>query len=274
MSGNPAVRGALSAAAQGFRNATLGDGRGQGGRGIAPEAGGAGPGGVYSVSTREAAGSVLGDRATPEAVDRLAARPEFKTALRSARRHAAGLERAGIPFADQVKESGFPDAAGYMAGLAFQVGHADLAAGLKLSFATAPSTADGTGLATSGSKGREVLTSLGQRLGTLGGDGFPGAEGRMHLLKQAGWWSFNPSPDDPGFGRYAQAFLRAGQYLVAAGEEAALGALARAVQAARGDPTREISASEHMARIQAQVLDGDFGRHQESLARIFETRKA
>jgi hypothetical protein len=274
MSGNPAVRGALSAAAQGFRNATLGDGRGQGGRGIAPEAGGAGPGGVYSVSTREAAGSVLGDRATPEAVDRLAARPEFKTALRSARRHAAGLERAGIPFADQVKESGFPDAAGYMAGLAFQVGHADLAAGLKLSFATAPSTADGTGLATSGSKGREVLTSLGQRLGTLGGDGFPGAEGRMHLLKQAGWWSFNPSPDDPGFGRYAQAFLRAGQYLVAAGEEAALGALARAVQAARGDPTREISASEHMARIQAQILDGDFGKHQESLARIFETRKA
>jgi hypothetical protein len=96
----------------------------------------------------------------------------------------------------------------------------------------------------------------------------------MNLLKQAGWWSFNPSPDDPGFGRYAQAFLRAGQYLVGAGEEAALGALARAVQAARGDPAREITASEHMARIQAQILDGDFGKHQESLARIFEARKA
>jgi hypothetical protein len=216
----------------------------------------------------------MGDRATPEAVGRLAARPEFRRALGSARRHAAGLERAGIPFADQVKESGFPDAAGYMAGLAFQVGHADLAAGLKSSLGASPIAAAGPGPVASSAEGREVLTSLGQRLGTLGGDGFPGAEGRMQLLKQAGWWSFNPSPDDPGFGRYAQAFLRAGQYLVDAGEEAALGALARVVQAARGDPTREISASEHMARIQAQILDGDFGKHQESLARIFETRKA
>ena len=34
MSGNPAVRGALNAAAQGFRNAALNDGRGLGGRGI------------------------------------------------------------------------------------------------------------------------------------------------------------------------------------------------------------------------------------------------
>jgi hypothetical protein len=273
MSGNPVVRGALSAAAQGFRNAAQGDGRVQGSRGIGSDAGGGGPGGVYSVSTREAASSVMGNRATPEAVGRLAARPEFRRALGSARRHAAGLERAGIPFADQVKESGFPDAAGYMAGLAFQVGHADLAAGLKSSLAASSVAAAGPGPTTPSAEGREVLTSLGQRLGTLGGDGFPGAEGRMHLLKQAGWWSFNPSPDDPGFGRYAQAFLRAGQYLVDAGEEAALGALARAVQAARGDPAREISASEHMARIQAQILDGDFGKHQESLARIFEARK-
>ena len=274
MSGNPAVRGALSAAAQGFRNAALNDGRGLGGRGIAPEAGGAGPGGVYSVSTQDAARSILGDRSTPESARRLAARPEFQTALRSARRHAAGLERAGIPFADQVRESGFPDAASYMGGLAFQVGHGDLDAGLKSAFAAPLGVPSAPGLGSPGAGGREVLTSLGQRLGTLGGDGFPGADGRMRMLKHAGWWSFNPSPDDPGFGRYAQAFLRAGQYLANAGEEAALGALERAVQMARGDPTREITASEHMARIQAQILDGDFGKHQESLARIFETRKA
>jgi hypothetical protein len=274
MSGNPAVRGALSAAAQGFRNATLDNRRGPGKRGITSEAGGNGPGGVYSVSTQEAASSVLGDRSTPEAVRQLAARPEFRTALRSARRHAAGLDRAGIPFADQVKESGFPDAASYMAGLAFQVGHGHLAAGLTLGLAATPVVGPGLGVSSAGSEGREVLASLGQRLGALGGDGFPGVEGRMHVLKQAGWWSFNPSPDDPGFSRYAQAFLRAGQYLVDAGEEAALGALARAVQMARGDPTREITASEHMARIQALMLDGDFGKHQESLARIFEARKA
>ena len=275
MSGNPAVRGALNAAAQGFRNAALNDGRGLGGRGIDSQAGGAGPGGVYSVSTHQAASSILGDRSTPEAVQRLAARPEFHTALRSARQHAAGLERAGIPFSAQVRESGFPDAAGYMGGLAFQVGHGHLDAGLKSAFAATvgvgPGTAPGSG--SPGAEGRKVLTSLGQRLGALGGDGFPGAEGQMRVLKQAGWWSFNPSPDDPGFGRYAQAFLRAGQYLAEAGEESALGALERAVQMARGDPSREITASEHMARIQAQILDGDFGKHQESLARLFETKR-
>jgi hypothetical protein len=94
------------------------------------------------------------------------------------------------------------------------------------------------------------------------------------MLKQAGWWSFNASPDDPGFGRYAQAFLKAGQYLVDAGEGASVGALERAVQMARGDPTREITASEHMARIQAQILEGNFGKHQEPLARLFETKRA
>lgn len=272
MSGNPAVRGALNAAAQGFRNAALNDGRGLGGRGIDSQAGGAGTGGVYSVSTQQAAGSILGDRSTPEGVRRLAARPEFQTALRSARQHAAGLERAGIPFADQARESGFPDAAGYLGGLAFQVGHGHLGAGLTSAFAAPHGAARTSGLP--GAEGREVLTSLGQRLGALGGDGFPAAEGRMRLLKQAGWWSFNPSPDDPGFGRYAQAFLRAGQYLVDAGEGAALGALERAVQIARGDPTREITASEHMARIQAEILDGNFGKHQEALARVFETKRA
>jgi hypothetical protein len=272
MSGNPAVRGALNAAAQGFRNAALNDGRGLGGRGIDSQAGGAGTGGVYSVSTQQAASSILGDRSTPEAVRRLAARPEFQTALRSARQHAAGLERAGIPFADQVRESGFPDAGGYLGGLAFQVGHGHLDAGLRSAFAAPHGEAPASGLP--GAEGREVLTSLGGRLGALGGDGFPAAEGRMRMLKQAGWWSFNASPDDPGFGRYAQAFLRAGQYLVDAGEGASVGALERAVQMARGDPTREITASEHMARIQAQILEGNFGKHQEPLARIFETKRA
>lgn len=271
MSGNPAVRGALNAAAQGFRNAALNDGRAFGAREIASRSGAAGPGGVYSVSSQEAARSILGDRSTPEAVGRLAARPEFQTALRSARQHAAGLERAGIPFTDQVRESGFPDAAGYLGGLAFQVGHGHLDAGLRSAFTAPQGAAPASGLP--GAEGREVLTSLGQRLGALGGDGFPAAEGQMRLLKQAGWWSFNPSADDPGFGRYAQAFLRAGQYLVDAGEGAALGALERAVQMARGDPTREITAPEHMARIQAQILDGNFGKHQESLARLFETKR-
>lgn len=273
MSGNPAVRGALNAAAQGFRSAAQSDGRGPGARVATSDVAPSGPGGVYSVSTQDAAGSILGDRSTPEAVQRLASRPEFQTALRSARRHAAGLERAGIPFPDQVRESGFSDASSYMAGLAFQVGHGHLAAGLKSAFAEVAATGPGPAVSALRSEGRDMLTSFGQRLGALGGDGFPGAEGRMRILKQAGWWSFNASPDDPGFGRYAQAFLRAGQYLVEAGEEVALGALARAVRMARGDPSREVAPSEHMARIQAQILDGDFGTHQETLARIFDIRK-
>lgn len=93
----------------------------------------------------------------------------------------------------------------------------------------------------------------------------------MQLLRQAGWWSFNPPSNDPSFGRYAQTFLRAGQYLAETGEQGLLASLERAVQTARGDPTREIKPAEHMAKIQAQILDGDFGQHQETLARIFET---
>ena len=106
MSGNPIVRGALSAAAQGFRRADAGNGSRP--AGLPALAGSSSPGGVFSVSMRDAAQSVLGEHAAPGEVGRLAASPDFQRAMRRARRHASGLERAGIPFQEQVRGAGFP----------------------------------------------------------------------------------------------------------------------------------------------------------------------
>jgi len=272
MSSNPAVRGALVAAAQGFHQAAISEGKGAGAAGGSFAVGLPAAGGVYSVSTRDAARAVLGEQATPETVRGLAGTAAFQRAVRSARSHAMGLEKAGIPFADQVREAGFGSAESYLGGLTFQVGHRHLEAALESVFPSPEGSP--SALASGGPQGsvrpREVLAAMGRHLDELGGGGFPGAEGRMRLLKQAGWWSFNPPPSDPSFSRYARAFLGAGEYLAGVGEGTALAELERAVQQARGDPTKEITPAEHMARIQSNILAGDFGEHQEALARFFE----
>ena len=238
LSGNPIVRGALSTAAQGFRRAETGSRIGPGG--LPALAGSSSAGGVFSVSMQEAAQSVLGERAAPGEVGRLAASPDFQHAMRTARRHASGLERAGIPFQDQVRGAGFSDAAGYLSGLSFQVAHRDLrsaVAGMNPKEDGFPSTAS-PGLRPTAPTGGP-LSALASRLDALGEGGFPGAEGAMRDLRSAGWWSFNPDPSDPRFSRYAQTFLEAGRYLSAAGEPGSLAMLERAVQAARGSPAAE-----------------------------------
>lgn len=273
MSGNPLVRGALSAAAQGFNQAARAEGGRPGPAGVPVAPRLSPPGGVYSVSARDAAGSILGKMGTPESVTRLAEAPRFQSALRSARQVALGLERAGILLADQAKEAGFPDAASYLGGLAYQVGYEDLQAALVSAFRTAsgPSPGVSPGEPRPSREAREVLRTMGEGLEALGAGGFPGAEGRMRILKGAGWWSFNPPPSDPAFSRYAQAFLLAGHHLAEAGGERLLARLEEAVQQARGSPSRDVSPADHFARIQDRILSGDFGEHQEALARIFET---
>ncbi len=270
MSANPVVRGALTAASRGFRQAA--NGRGGGPGGALSTADSLSTGGVYSVSMRDAARSVLGEKSTPGAVGRMASSPDFQRAMRRARRHAVGLERAGLPFDDQVREAGFPDREGYLAALGFQVAHKDLRAAVGSALPTGEpvSAAQSSGLGAPAVKPEDVMTSLSTRLDALGDGGFPGTAGNMRLLRRTGWWSFNPDPSDPRFHRYAQAFLRAGHYLSEAGAPDSLVNLERAVQSARGSLSRSPAPSEHMARIQEQILSGSFGPHQEMLAQIFE----
>lgn len=270
MSANPIVRGALTAASRGFRQAA--DGKGVGPGGAFSTADSLATGGVFSVSMRGAARSVLGEKSTPGAVGRLAGSLDFQRAMRRARRHAVGLERAGLPFDEQVREAGFSDREGYLAGLGFQVAHKDLRAAVGSALPTGEpvSAAQSSGLGSPPVKPEDVMTSLSARLDALGDGGFPGTAGNMRLLRRTGWWSFNPDPSDPRFHRYAQAFLRAGHYLSEAGDPDALGNLERAVQSARGNLTRSPAPREHMARIQEQILSGSFGPHQEVLAQFFE----
>jgi len=268
MSGNPLVRGALGAAADGFREAARLNG-GAIGSGTALMLRGIGGSEVYQVSTQDAARAILKGSDSAGAEDRLAREPGFQSALRKARQHAQGLERAGIPLGDQVRQTGFSDPASYLSGLAYQVGQGDLQSSLSALY---PSP-DGWSLSNVKApsyKAQGLMRNMGERLDALGEGGFPGREGGMQLLKQSGWWSFNPSTQDPDFSRYAQAFLNAAKYLHEQGEPGQLGALEGVVQRSRGYPGGKLSAEEHMSRIQNEILAGDFGEHQAALAGFFE----
>jgi hypothetical protein len=258
MSGSPAVRGALTAAAHGFRSLGHASSFNGDSTGLAP----------YSVPQPEVARSVLGSMASTRSVDRLARQPQFAAAVGGARRYARGLERAGIPFADQVREAGFPDPAAYLGGLAFQTHHDRLTEALTATFHDGPDLG-GHGVGQP-AEVRAVLGDLTGRLQSYGAGAFPGSAGRMALLQQAGWWSFNPPASHRHFDRYARSFLQAASYLQERGGSGRLADLALAVQRAGGYPPGSLSAEEHFRGIQDEILRADFGVDQGPLARLFE----